>query len=107
MAGLAATIKLPVGKINSLLPEVRSASWKTPRTWSSRDKPTLDDFLLLFFSPSERGQAAGRAFWNCQAPEGDSDRSEGDLDARRPRRRAEAADITGRSCAGEIAGWRA
>jgi hypothetical protein len=29
VAGLAATIKLPVGKINSLLPEVRSANWKT------------------------------------------------------------------------------
>jgi pimeloyl-ACP methyl ester carboxylesterase len=25
--------------------------------------PTLEDFLYLFFDPAERGQAAGRAFW--------------------------------------------
>jgi hypothetical protein len=32
VAGLAATIKLPVGKLNSLLPEVRSTNWIPART---------------------------------------------------------------------------
>jgi pimeloyl-ACP methyl ester carboxylesterase len=30
---------------------------------ATREKPVLEDFLYLFFSPSERSQAAGRAFW--------------------------------------------
>lgn len=30
---------------------------------ATRDVPIIDDFLLLFFSPSAKSQAAGRAFW--------------------------------------------
>jgi len=30
---------------------------------ATRERPVLDDFLYLFFSPSEAGQAAGRTFW--------------------------------------------
>lgn len=30
---------------------------------ATRDIPTIDDFLLLFFSPSAKSQAAGRTFW--------------------------------------------
>ncbi|WP_218510785.1 alpha/beta fold hydrolase [Variovorax sp. dw_308] len=31
---------------------------------ATHDVPTIDDFLLLFFSPSAESQAAGRAFWD-------------------------------------------
>ncbi|WP_179412701.1 alpha/beta fold hydrolase [Mucilaginibacter sp. E4BP6] len=30
---------------------------------ATNEKPALEDFLLLFFSPSEAGQNAGNAFW--------------------------------------------
>lgn len=35
--------------------------------------PTEEDFLYLFFSPSETGQAAGRAFWKRRTERKDSD----------------------------------
>ena len=35
--------------------------------------PVLEDFLFLFFSPSEAGQAAGRAFWERRHQRKDAD----------------------------------
>lgn len=35
--------------------------------------PTVDDFLFLFFSPSEASQAAGRAFWERRHARHDQD----------------------------------
>ncbi|MBN3754821.1 alpha/beta hydrolase [Paraburkholderia sp. Tr-20389] len=35
--------------------------------------PTLEDFLFLFFSPSERSQQAGRAFWERRHLRKDAD----------------------------------
>ena len=35
--------------------------------------PALEDFLFLFFSPSEKGQAAGRAFWERRHQRKDAD----------------------------------
>jgi pimeloyl-ACP methyl ester carboxylesterase len=35
--------------------------------------PTLEDFLFLFFSPSEKSQAAGRAFWERRHQRKDAD----------------------------------
>jgi pimeloyl-ACP methyl ester carboxylesterase len=35
--------------------------------------PTVDDFLFLFFSPSEQSQAAGRAFWERRHQRQDQD----------------------------------
>lgn len=40
---------------------------------ATRDEVTLDDFLFLFFSPSNRSQAAGRAFWNRRHARRDQD----------------------------------
>src|SRR4029077_13081198 len=35
--------------------------------------PVCEDFLFLFFSPSEAGQAAGRAFWERRHQRKDAD----------------------------------
>ena len=35
--------------------------------------PALEDFLFLFFSPSEKSQAAGRAFWERRQQRQDAD----------------------------------
>jgi pimeloyl-ACP methyl ester carboxylesterase len=40
---------------------------------ATRDKPILEDFLYLFFSPSEASQAAGRAFWQRRHARPDQD----------------------------------
>jgi hypothetical protein len=37
--------------------------WCGAWCWWARDRGTLDAFLYLFFSPSPRGEAAGRTFW--------------------------------------------
>jgi len=40
---------------------------------ATRESPVLGDFLYLFFSPSEAGQAAGRAFWARRHSRADQD----------------------------------
>ena len=40
---------------------------------ATREKPILEDFLYLFFSPSETSQAAGRAFWERRHARADQD----------------------------------
>jgi pimeloyl-ACP methyl ester carboxylesterase len=40
---------------------------------ATRERPVLDDFLYLFFSPSEAGQASGRAFWTRRHSRADQD----------------------------------
>ena len=40
---------------------------------ATREKPILEDFLYLFFSPSETSQAAGRAFWERRHTRADQD----------------------------------
>lgn len=40
---------------------------------ATRDEPTLDDFLFLFFSRSAASQAAGRAFWKRRHARQDQD----------------------------------
>jgi pimeloyl-ACP methyl ester carboxylesterase len=39
----------------------------------TRDTPVMEDFLYLFFSPSETSQAAGRAFWERRHTRADQD----------------------------------
>jgi pimeloyl-ACP methyl ester carboxylesterase len=48
---------------------------KEPRvmTVAGNAVPALDDFLFLFFSPSEQSQAAGRAFWERRHQRRDAD----------------------------------
>jgi pimeloyl-ACP methyl ester carboxylesterase len=48
---------------------------KDPRvmTVAGNAVPALDDFLFLFFSPSEESQAAGRAFWERRHQREDAD----------------------------------
>jgi len=36
---------------------------RVPQVATAHDVPTLEDFLFLFFGPSPKSQAAGRAFW--------------------------------------------
>jgi pimeloyl-ACP methyl ester carboxylesterase len=40
---------------------------------ATRGTPVLEDFLYLFFSPSETSQAAGRAFWDRRHTRTDQD----------------------------------
>jgi pimeloyl-ACP methyl ester carboxylesterase len=40
---------------------------------ATRETPILEDFLYLFFSPSETSQAAGRAFWERRHTRPDQD----------------------------------
>lgn len=40
---------------------------------ATRETPVLEDFLYLFFSPSETSQAAGRAFWDRRHTRTDQD----------------------------------
>jgi pimeloyl-ACP methyl ester carboxylesterase len=40
---------------------------------ATRETPIIEDFLYLFFSPSEAGQAAGRAFWERRHARADQD----------------------------------
>ncbi|MEE2057066.1 alpha/beta fold hydrolase [Rhodococcus artemisiae] len=40
---------------------------------ASNPVPTLDDFLFLFFAPSETGRAAGKAFWERRHQRTDQD----------------------------------
>jgi pimeloyl-ACP methyl ester carboxylesterase len=40
---------------------------------ATRETPIADDFLYLFFSPSETSQAAGRAFWQRRHTRADQD----------------------------------
>ena len=40
---------------------------------ATREKPALEDFLYLFFSQSDLGQAAGRAFWKRRHERVDQD----------------------------------
>ena len=40
---------------------------------ATREEPTLEDYLYLFFSPSEASQAAGRAFWERRHTRSDQD----------------------------------
>jgi pimeloyl-ACP methyl ester carboxylesterase len=47
----------------------------TPKVaeYATRDAPIVEDFLYLFFSPSETSQAAGRAFWERRHTRTDQD----------------------------------
>jgi pimeloyl-ACP methyl ester carboxylesterase len=47
----------------------------TPKAaeYATRETPILEDFLYLFFSPSETSQAAGRAFWQSRHTRADQD----------------------------------
>jgi pimeloyl-ACP methyl ester carboxylesterase len=49
--------------------------WKDPRILevAGNPVPVCEDFLLLFFSPSEASQAAGRAFWERRHQRKDAD----------------------------------
>jgi pimeloyl-ACP methyl ester carboxylesterase len=40
---------------------------------ATRDTPVMEDFLYLFFSPSETSQAAGRDFWERRHTRADQD----------------------------------
>lgn len=40
---------------------------------ATREEPSLEDFLYLFFSQSETSQAAGRAFWKRRHTRADQD----------------------------------
>ena len=40
---------------------------------ATQERPVIDDFLYLFFSPSETSQAAGRAFWKRRHARADQD----------------------------------
>jgi pimeloyl-ACP methyl ester carboxylesterase len=47
----------------------------TPKAaeYATRETPILEDFLYLFFLPSETSQAAGRAFWQSRHTRADQD----------------------------------
>jgi pimeloyl-ACP methyl ester carboxylesterase len=49
--------------------------WKNPRISevAANPVPVREDFLFLFFSPSEASQAAGRAFWERRRQRKDAD----------------------------------
>jgi pimeloyl-ACP methyl ester carboxylesterase len=40
---------------------------------ATQETPTIENFLYLFFSPSEKSQAAGRAFWDRRHTRADQD----------------------------------
>jgi len=40
---------------------------------ATQESPTIENFLYLFFSPSEKSQAAGRSFWNRRHTRVDQD----------------------------------
>jgi hypothetical protein len=40
---------------------------------ATQETPVIENFLFLFFSPSETSQAAGRAFWERRHTRADQD----------------------------------